>query len=125
MWSQSSFSTAACRLPPSEEEEQVPPHTRARRQHLLKIQSQCYGQNCFDCTDAGGIDPVVVVVMQVAEVEAMTTVLVCGLECIRCLRTSTTCTQVQSMLFFKAYLPDGDGYPLKKYLNKQIQEKPN
>lgn len=71
---------AVSRLPSLQEEERMAAYTSARRQDLLKVQGKKYGQDCLYCTDAGGIDPVVVVVMEAAEGEAVPAVLVCGFE---------------------------------------------
>lgn len=68
----------------------MPPHARARRQDLLEIQREQYGDDSLNRTYAGGVDPVVVIVVQVAEVEPMTAVLVSGFEGVACLHSSTT-----------------------------------
>ena len=88
----------------------------ARRQDLLKIQRKCYGQNCLHRTDTGGVDPVVVVIVQVAEGEPMSAVLVCCLEGICCLHTTTKHGHLEDPVAYRGWTcPLEHG---KKQLNK-------
>ena len=76
------FTAASTALPPLQEEEWMAAHTSARSQDLLQVPGQHHCHHSLNSTHACDIDPVVVVVVQIAEVETVTPVLICCLECI-------------------------------------------
>ncbi len=76
------FTAASIALPPLQEEEWMAAYTSARSQDLLQVPGQYYCQHSLNSTHTGGIDPVIVVVVKIAEVETVTSILICCLECI-------------------------------------------